>query len=75
MIAPVDDSGHTAFGGEAAPCWTLGSSAHQCTDLKPLDAGLETTGQTYDFTIADITESRESYRTGGFIPFRAMYAA
>jgi predicted amino acid racemase len=44
-------------------------------DLEPLDQGIITAGQTYDFTIADITGSRERYRTGGYIPFRAMYSA
>jgi predicted amino acid racemase len=84
MIAPVKNAGHTAFGGEAAPrksgrrrCAVLdfGLLGASMYDLKPLDGGVETAGQTYDFTIVDITESRESYRTGGFIPFRAMYAA
>jgi predicted amino acid racemase len=45
------------------------------SDLTPLDPAVEFAGQTYDFTVLDITDSRERYETGGFIPFRAMYAA
>ena len=84
MISPVEGAGHTAFGGKAAPrkgglrrCAVLdfGLLGASMYDLVPLDGDVETAGQTYDFTVADITESRESYRTGGFIPFRAMYAA
>ncbi|MDR1257063.1 MAG: hypothetical protein LBJ86_04895, partial [Spirochaetaceae bacterium] len=83
-ILPVEGAGHTAFGGDAAKRKTglrrcavldfglLGASMY---DLEPLDRAVETAGQTYDFTIADITESRENYKTGGLIPFRAMYAA
>jgi predicted amino acid racemase len=84
MIAPVKNAGHTAFGGVAAPrksgrrrCAVLdfGLLGASMYDIKPLDGGVETAGQTYDFTVADITESGENYRTGGFIPFRVMYAA
>ncbi|MDR0383308.1 MAG: hypothetical protein LBH50_04915, partial [Spirochaetaceae bacterium] len=83
-IASVEGAGHTAFGGDAAPrktgrrrCAVLdfGLLVASMYDLEPLDKAVETAGQTYDFTIADITESRETYRTGGFIPFRVMYAA
>jgi predicted amino acid racemase len=84
MIAPIEGAGHTAFGGDAAPRKTgrrrcavldfglLGASMY---DLEPLDTGIEAVGQTYDFTVVDITESLERYKTGGFIPFQAMYAA
>jgi predicted amino acid racemase len=84
LIAPIQGAGHTAFGGRAAPrklgrrlCAVLnfGALAASMDDLEPLDQGITTAGQTYDFTIADITESHEQYRTGGYIPFRAMYAA
>jgi predicted amino acid racemase len=83
-IAPVEGAGHTAFGGKAAPrktglrrCAVLdfGLLGAPERELEPLDKAVETAGQTYDFTIADITESGENYKTGGFIPFRAMYAA
>ncbi|MDR3356229.1 MAG: hypothetical protein LBO04_03475 [Spirochaetaceae bacterium] len=84
QIAPVKDAGHTATGGEAAPRKTgrrlcavldfglLGASMY---DIAPLEPGVELAGQTYDFTIADITESRVPHRTGGLIPFRAIYAS
>ncbi|MDR2097039.1 MAG: hypothetical protein LBP37_00795 [Spirochaetaceae bacterium] len=84
LVSPIEDAGHTAFGGDAAPrktgrrlCAALnfGLLTASMYDLVPLDDGITTAGQTYDFTIADITESRETYKTGGYIPFRAMYAA
>ncbi|MDR0663742.1 MAG: hypothetical protein LBF80_06680, partial [Spirochaetaceae bacterium] len=84
LISPVEGAGHTAFGGQAAPrkegrrlCAVLnfGALSASMYDLEPLDKGITTAGQTYDFTIADITGSGERYRTGGYIPFRAMYAA
>jgi predicted amino acid racemase len=84
FIAPVENAGHTAFGGEAAPrvrgkrrCAVLdfGLLGASMRDITPLDAALTLAGQTFDFTVVDITESAESYRTGGYIPFTAQYAA
>jgi predicted amino acid racemase len=84
LIKPVESPGHTALGGQAFPRKTgrrlcavldfgiLGAAAK---DLVPLDKKLECSGQTFDFTVADITESGEHYKTGGFIPFAAQYAA
>lgn len=83
-IEPVENAGHTAFGGAAYPRKTgwrycavidFGLLGASMSDLTPLDPAVEFAGQTYDFTVLDITDSRERYETGGFIPFRAMYAA
>jgi predicted amino acid racemase len=83
-VEPVEGAGYTAFGGEAAPrkrgrrlCAVLdfGLLGGSMYDLEPLDRNVEAAGQTYDFTVLDITESAEGYKTGGFVPFRAMYAA
>ncbi|GHU95833.1 hypothetical protein FACS189479_09500 [Spirochaetia bacterium] len=84
LIEPVANPGHTAFGGDAAPrkmgkrrCAVLdfGLLGASMQDLAPLDPGIAVAGQTFDFTVADITDSAEHYVTGGHIPFRAMYAA
>ena len=53
------------FGVLAAPAKTL------C----PLDISAEIVGQTYDFTVVDITESSQKYKAGQHIGFTPSYGA
>jgi predicted amino acid racemase len=89
LITKIKYAGHTALGEAKTPkrkqgnrrCAVLdfGILGASMKDLEPLDRGIEIVGQTFDFTIVDITEASAStsasFRTGRHIPFRAMYAA
>ena len=44
-------------------------------DLRPLDAGVSLRGQTFDFTVADVTNCRKLYETGGTVAFATNYAS
>lgn len=44
-------------------------------DLTPADSRAKLVGQTFDFTVLDITDSSEKYFTGGFAEFAANYAS
>ncbi len=83
-VVPPSGGGLNAFGGSPAPrpygrrrCAVMdfGALVSLSGDLVPLDPDVVFCGQTYDFTVADITNSTESYYTGGFMPFCAEYAA
>ncbi|MDR0654800.1 MAG: hypothetical protein LBG22_00665 [Treponema sp.] len=84
LVSEPENPGHTALGTEAPKrksgkrrCAVLdfGVLGASMKDLEVLDPGIEIAGQTFDFTVADITGSSVSWKTGGHIPFRAMYAA
>ena len=53
----------------------FGVLAAPAKDLRPLDASVQIIGQTYDFTIIDITESNVKYTVGGHIGFAPSYGA
>lgn len=81
-ITAGKNSGHTALGTEVASrptgkrtCAVLdfGILAGGEANLKPHDPGLIVVGQTFDFTVADITNSRLKYKSGDFIPFGVQY--
>jgi predicted amino acid racemase len=83
-IKPIENPGHTTMGGEAPKrkmgkrlCAVLdfGMLGAHMKDLKPLDGGAEIVGQTFDFTVVDITESAGHYTTGELFPFITGYAA
>jgi len=44
-------------------------------NLKPLDISSQFAGQTFDFTVVDITESGLQYKTGQYIGFAPSYGA
>jgi predicted amino acid racemase len=84
LVTELADAGHTALGADAPKrklgkrrCAVLdfGVLGASMKDLEALDPEIEIAGQTFDFTVADITGSSVSWKTGGHIPFRAMYAA
>jgi predicted amino acid racemase len=84
IVAPNEQGGKTALGGEPLPQKTgkrrravldTGALAAPLHDLRPVDPNITLAGQTYDFTVVDITDSSEPYATGGFIAFTAEYAA
>jgi predicted amino acid racemase len=84
LVSGPETPGLTALGTEAPErktgkrrCAVLdfGVLGASMKDLEALDPGIEIAGQTFDFTVADITGSSLPWKTGGHIPFRAMYAA
>lgn len=75
--------GYTALGAHCAQrssglrsCAVLdfGVLAASESDLEPIDPGVQFAGQTFDFSVADITDSAASYAAGGFVSFRIGYS-
>lgn len=76
-------TGHTALGAEAKrrptgerTCAVLdfGILAAKQADISVVDKALVIVGQTYDFTVVDITDSMQTYKVGGCISFWIQYA-
>ncbi|ULQ59725.1 alanine racemase [Brucepastera parasyntrophica] len=83
-ITGPDGGGHTALGGLRQPrktgkrlCAVLdfGVLAASSGDIVPVDPAVEIAGQTFDFTVADITDSQRKYAAGEYVGFTADYAA
>ncbi len=53
----------------------FGVLAAPSKDIQPIDEAAEITGQTFDFTVVDITESSMKYKTGGPMAFYPSYGA
>lgn len=76
-------AGHTATGSLAArlggfrkrAVLDFGILAARSEDLRALDSALHFAGQTFDFTVVDVTDSSENYQAGGSIPFELNYAS
>jgi predicted amino acid racemase len=83
MVSSRVSAGHAALGGPMSEPRTgsrvraildFGVLAAALSDLRALDPGVGLSGQTYDFTATDITESLVEYRTGGYVDFRVQYS-
>lgn len=83
-ITAQGSAGHTALGTTARKkkqgvrryaVLDVGVLAAFETDLLPKDKNIEFVGQTFDFTVMDITHSAETYKVGGMISFDINYAA
>jgi ornithine racemase len=82
-VAAAEHSGHNAL-GKASPAakaglrrraiLDFGVLAAESSDLFALDPGVEIAGQTYDFTVADLTDSTRTYHAGGYVDFKVHYA-
>ncbi len=81
-------AGFTAIGehggaGSSAPCTGVrkravldfGVLAANANDLVPFDTSLLFAGQTFDFTVTDITDSSVPYVAGDFIRFNTNYSS
>lgn len=76
-------AGHSATGGEAVfmpgkrkrAVLDFGILAACADTIVPLDAEICVCGQTFDFTVIDITNSKKTYQVGDSIPFVTNYAS
>jgi predicted amino acid racemase len=84
FVLPLEHPGYNAFGGHAVPrktgkrrCAVLdfGILGAAMDDIQPLDTAVTLGGQTFDFTVMDITESSHPYKTGEHIAFAVQYKA
>lgn len=53
----------------------FGVLASGLDELLPLDKDITIQGQTFDFTVLDISASKNEYHTGDYVPFCAQYGA